>query len=77
VKRLWSPNRPQRPARDPLLAQVTALLERDRRTTWELADDSGLSPSTIRNWERGKVRNPQSVSLQMAARSLGKRLVLK
>jgi transcriptional regulator with XRE-family HTH domain len=56
---------------------VAALLERDRRSTWDLANDSGLSPSTIRNWERGKVRNPQSVSLQMAARSLGKRLVLK
>jgi hypothetical protein len=75
--RLWSPNRPQRPESDPLYHQIRELLLKDRRTRWEQADHSGLSTTTLRNWERGKVKHPQSTSLQMAAAMLGKRIVLK
>ena len=76
-KRLWSPRRPHRPETDPLFKQIVRELNRDNRTRWEKANRSGLSTTTLRNWEKGKVRHPQSTSLQMAARLLGKRIVLE
>ena len=74
--RLWSPRRPERPDVDPLYTQLLRLLERDKRSVWTKADESGLSTSTIRNWQKGKVKRPSGVSLQMAARMLGKRIRL-
>lgn len=74
--RHWSPRRPERPEVDPLYVQLLRLLERDQRSVWAKADVSGLSTSTIRNWQKGKVKRPSGVSLQMAARMLGKRIRL-
>lgn len=70
----WSKSRPQRPDRDPMLDDILPLLARDKRSTWAKANVSGLSPATLKNWEAGKVRNPQSTSMQMAYRMLGYRL---
>lgn len=73
--RLWSPSRPRIPDTDPLYEQIVAQLLEDRRSYWEKADQSGLSQSTLRNWERGKVKQPKGISLQMAAQMLGGRIV--
>lgn len=67
----WSRDRPEKPDTDPLLPDVVALLLKDNRSNYAKANVSGLSPSTLRNWENGKVRRPQGVSLQMAYRMLG------
>lgn len=67
----WSKDRPVKPDRDPLLADLVPLLERDKRSYFAKANVSGLSPSTLKNWETGKVRRPQAVSLQMAYKMLG------
>lgn len=71
TKQVWSPNRPKKPTVDPVYLQIKALLERDNRSNFAKANVCGLSPSTLRNWESGKVKRPESVSLQMVARMFG------
>lgn len=75
--RLWSPQRPERPEVDPIYLEVLQLLERDQRSVWTKANESGLSTTTIYNWQRHKTKRPSGVSLQMAARLLGRRIVLE
>ena len=70
------PTRPVKPDVDPLYLKVRTLLARDRRSTFAKAAVSGLSQATLTNWAQLRVRRPQSVSLQMAARALGYRLEL-
>jgi hypothetical protein len=74
--RLWSPHRPERPDVDPIYAELKALLDRDNRSIWDKANESGLSTTTLYNWRKGKTKRPNGVSLQMAARFLGKRIRL-
>lgn len=71
AKQHWSKDRPQRPDRDPMLDDVLALLAADKRSNFAKANVSGLSPSTLKNWENGKTQRPQGVSLQMAFKMLG------
>lgn len=75
-KQVWSKNRPIKPDSDPLLKQIVPLLQRDNRSNYAKANVSGLSPTTFRNWTRGKVKHPQAVSVAMAARMLGYELKL-
>lgn len=67
----WSKFRPTRPEEDPMLPDLLQLLAQDKRSVFAMADSSGLSTSTIRNWKNYKVRRPQSVSVQMAYAMLG------
>lgn len=67
----WSKTRPNRPEEDPMLPDLLQLLAQDKRSVFAKADASGLSTSTIRNWNNYKVRRPQSVSVQMAYAMLG------
>jgi len=73
---VWNKNRPTKPIVDPLYKQIVKFLLQDNRSTYAKANVSGLSQSTLNNWIKGKVRRPQSVSLQMAADMLGKKLTL-
>lgn len=66
--------RPRKPDVDPLLGRMVDLLRADPRSRHAKAYVSGLSPVTLKNWETGRVRRPQAVSLQMAARMLGYKL---
>lgn len=67
----WSKDRPQKPDVDPMLEDLVVLLKLDKRSTFAKANVSGLSPSTLKNWQEGRTRRPQSVSLQMAYKMLG------
>lgn len=71
TKQVWSKDRPQKPERDPMLDDLLPLLAADKRSTFAKANVSGLSSSTLNNWQNGKVRRPQGVSIQMAYRMLG------
>lgn len=64
-------NKPEKPNIDPMLDDIVLLLQKDNRSTYAKANVSGLSSSTLNNWVKGRVRHPQSVSLQMAYRMLG------
>lgn len=70
-KPVWSKDRPQKPDRDPMLEDLVELLAADKRSNFAKANVSGLSPATFKNWQNGKVRRPQSVSVQMAYKMLG------
>lgn len=74
--RLWSPRRPERPEVDPLYLQIRQMLEADKRSVWAKANASGLSTTTIYNWQRHKTKRPSGVSLQMAAKMLGRKIRL-
>lgn len=67
----WSKSRPVKPDTDPMLQDLIPLLQADRRSRFAKANVSGLSPATLKNWEMGRGRRPQGVSLQMAYRMLG------
>lgn len=54
-KNTWSKDRPQKPNRDPMLDDLVELLVADKRSTFAKANVSDLSPSTLKNWENGKV----------------------
>jgi len=75
--RLWSPQRPERPEVDPIYLQLMKLMERDKRSVWQKANESGLSTSTIYAWQKHKTKRPNGVSLQMAAKFLGKKIRLE
>lgn len=68
---VWSKDRPQKPNRDPMLDDIVELMAADKRSAFAKANVSGLSPATLRNWEKGKVSRPQGVSMQMAYKMLG------
>lgn len=71
TKLQWSPDRPKKPDVDPLFEELVGLILADPRSTYAKANVSGLSAATFKNWTHGKVRRPQAVSMQMAARMLG------
>jgi len=75
--RMWSPHRPERPETDPIHVELMRLMDRDNRSVWQKANESGLSTTTIYNWQKHKTKRPTGVSLQMAAAFLGKKIVLK
>jgi transcriptional regulator with XRE-family HTH domain len=63
--------------RDPLLEKTLTLIENEEVTVSFIANKSGLSGSTLRNWMKGKTRRPQSVSLQFALNTIGYELGIK
>jgi hypothetical protein len=67
----WSKNRPVKPEVDPFMDDIVNRLSGDKRSQFQMADQSGLSPTTISNWMKGKVKRPQATSLVMAYRMLG------
>lgn len=76
--RPWSASRPDKSKlEDNLAGQLFTELRKDQRSQWAMADKSGLSPGTIARYAHGDVRRPQSLSLQMLARSLGFKIVLQ
>lgn len=75
-KREWSPTRPTLPDEDSLFSQVLVLLNKHGGSVWEKANMTGLSTSTLYNWQNRATRYPRAVSLQMAAKALGARVVI-
>ncbi len=75
--RMWSPHRPERPDQDPIHVEIMSLLEKDPSSIWDKANESGLSTTTLYNWRKHKTKRPTGVSLQMAAKYLGRKIVLK
>ena len=71
MSKLWSSNRPTKPAVDPLLDPLRNAARGDNRSYYAKANVSGLSPSTIRNLMNGKTKRPQAITLQMMWGMLG------
>lgn len=71
--RAWSPNRPE-PAKklslfDELMVQARKTMK--NMSSFDVADTTGMSPSTIRKHFNGDVRLPHGRSIQMWLDALG------
>lgn len=77
--RQYDANRPEKPLEDELYQELANALAQDKRSLWAKANVTGLSTATLTAWGAGtrprKVKRPQAISLQMAARGLGGRIV--
>lgn len=64
--------------KDPVIDEFRTLRKGQGVSFKDIHDDSGLSASTLRNWEYGDTRRPQNASLEAALRALGfKRVIVK
>lgn len=62
--------------RDPLLQQLDAIRTQTAMSSAVVARKSGVSTSTLRNWETGKTRRPLTTTLAAVAKVYGYQLVL-
>lgn len=63
--------KPHLPLTDPDLSFLIRILHTLDPDTSSLSRHSGVSPTTIRNWRKGKTRRPQHVTLKAVALALG------
>jgi len=56
---------------DPLMLRVVMLIGSSRGAAYHAAQRSGVSPSTIGNWQKRKTHRPNAATLRFVARSLG------
>jgi transposase len=62
---------------DPIHVEIMKLMNRQNKSVWQIANESGLSTSTIYNWQKHKTKRPTGVSLHMAAKFLGRKIRLE
>lgn len=60
--------------RDPLLDDVVSLMRNSKMTYKALAAASGVSKTTLHNWDRGHVHWPQIITVANVLAALGKRI---
>lgn len=60
----------------PVIDEIRALMKDGGYSHRELAEKSGVSVSTLRNWDLGNTIRPQAPTLNAVARVFGKRLGL-
>lgn len=58
--------------KDPVIDAMRTAFSDSKRTVKNVADESGVSPTTISNWFHGKTRKPQFCTVSAVATSLGK-----
>lgn len=56
---------------DPAIEQVLEILDNSSMKQSQASDLSGVSPSTIRNWSKGKTRRPQNATIEAVGRAAG------
>jgi hypothetical protein len=56
---------------DPLMLRVVMLIGSDRGAVYRASVRSGVSASTIGNWQKGKTHRPNAATLRFVARSSG------
>jgi DNA-binding transcriptional regulator YiaG len=64
--------------RDPMLQQVLEIFHGSDMSAAKVAEKSGISVTTIRNWNSGKTMRPQNITMEFALRAMGyKRVIVK
>ena len=64
--------------RDPTLTQVLMLMRNGELSIAGIAKQSGISPTTLHNWDKGRTMRPQNVTMEFALRAMGyKRVITK
>lgn len=56
---------------DPVIEQVLEILQNAEMKFQQASDLSGVSTSTIRNWNKGKTRRPQNTTIEAVGRACG------
>jgi hypothetical protein len=57
--------------KDPIIDEMMALAKQDGRSLSAIAVQAYLSPTTAHNWDKGKTRKPNHVSVQFFLRAMG------
>jgi transcriptional regulator with XRE-family HTH domain len=60
----------------PVIDEIRMLMKDTGYSRKDLAEASGVSPSTLRAWDLGQTTRPQAPTLNAVARVFGKRLGL-
>lgn len=59
--------------KDPIIDAVRTARSDQNVSYRDVAEESGVSPTTLHNWEHGKTRRPQFATVSAVARALGKK----
>lgn len=62
---------------DPIMDAVDTLVVSSRHTFDWIADKSGVTTQTMRNWRKRKVKRPQFASIRAVVRALDAELVIR
>jgi len=65
------------PWRDPVLEEVIRIINTRNVSLTHLAERSGVSVSTLRNWINGKTRRPQRLTMEFAIRPMGYEMTIQ
>jgi transcriptional regulator with XRE-family HTH domain len=65
----------RRPSFDPTRDEVLKHLKGLKKA--QISRETGISPATIRNWETGKTRRPQHLTMEFALRTRGLGFVIR
>ena len=60
--------------KDPMIDQVRTVIQDSKRTYKDIANDSGVTANTIRNWLDGNTKKPQAATFNAVLRALGWKL---
>ena len=63
--------------KDPILDLVNSLIDESGHSRKWIADQSGISVGTLRNWHRGKTKKPQAVTVKYVLDAIGFSLAVK
>lgn len=63
-------------SKDPIIAKLRALREEKKETYSSVCEKSGVSTSTLYNWDSGNTRRPQFATANAIAMALGHELRL-
>ena len=61
---------------EPLMLQTVMLLRASGKKPSYIERVTGVTSTTIRNWERKKTKRPQATTLRFALKSVGKKLAI-
>ncbi len=63
--------------RDPILDLVNSLIEESNMSRLQIAVKCGVSISTLRNWDIGKTKRPQAVTVKFVLEAMGYSLAVQ
>lgn len=61
---------------DPIVGKVLIVIRDTNKHDTTVANDSGVSVSTLKNWRSRKTRRPQFATVNAVLRSCGKKLIV-
>lgn len=63
--------------KDPMIDQVRTIVRDSQMTYKDIAEGSGVTPQTIRNWLDGATKKPQAATFNAVLRTCGFKLTIR